>query len=44
MKPYRSTIHTIPEVVLNLSAEHYEEHIPALEAWIDTHPPKEKQT
>lgn len=35
MKPYWSRMSTIPEAVLNLSADHYDEHIPSIKAWIE---------
>lgn len=34
MKPYWSKMRTISEAVLNLSAGHYEEHLPAVQAWV----------
>ena len=43
MKPYWRQMKTIPEAVINLSADHYDEHIPALEAWIVIKQAKEKQ-
>lgn len=35
MKPYWSKMNTIPDAVINLSADHYNEHIPTIEAWIE---------
>jgi hypothetical protein len=35
MKPYWSKMETIPAAVINLSVDHYEEHIPAIKAWIE---------
>jgi 8-oxo-dGTP diphosphatase len=34
MKPYWSRMNTIPEAVINLSSDHYEEHIPTIKGWI----------
>lgn len=34
MKPYWSKMNTVPDAVINLSADHYEEHIPSIKAWI----------
>jgi ADP-ribose pyrophosphatase YjhB (NUDIX family) len=34
MKPYWSRMNTIPEAVINLSSDHYEEHIPTIKDWI----------
>ena len=34
MKPYWSKMKTVPDAVINLSVDHYEEHIPAVQAWI----------
>lgn len=42
MKPYWSRMNTVPEAVVNLSTDHYEEHIPAIQAWIEINQPKEK--
>jgi hypothetical protein len=36
MEPYWSNIRTVPEAVIDLSVDHYEEHIPARQAWIQT--------
>ncbi|NOH03401.1 MAG: ClbS/DfsB family four-helix bundle protein [Chloroflexi bacterium] len=33
MKPYWSKMKTVPDAVINLSVDHYEEHIPSLKAW-----------
>jgi len=35
MKPYWSKMKTIPAAVINLSVDHYEEHIPTIKAWIE---------
>lgn len=35
MKPYWSKMKTVPEAVINLSVDHYEEHIPAIQIWIE---------
>lgn len=35
MKPYWSKMNTVPDAVINLSADHYEEHIPTIKAWIE---------
>jgi ADP-ribose pyrophosphatase YjhB (NUDIX family) len=34
MKPYWSRMETVPEAVINLSSDHYEEHIPSIKEWI----------
>jgi len=34
MKPYWSRMNTVPDAVINLSIDHYEEHIPTIKAWI----------
>lgn len=34
MKPYWSRIKTVPDAVINLSADHYAEHIPSIQEWI----------
>lgn len=34
MKPYWNKMRTIPEAVINLSSDHYEEHIPSIKEWI----------
>lgn len=36
MKPYWSKMKTVPAAVINLSADHYEEHIPSIKAWCVT--------
>ena len=35
MKPYWSKMKTVPAAVINLSVDHYEEHIPTIKAWIE---------
>ena len=35
MKPYWSKMETVPDAVINLSVDHYEEHIPTIKAWIE---------
>jgi hypothetical protein len=35
MKPYWSKMNTVSDAVINLSADHYDEHIPTIEAWIE---------
>ena len=35
MKPYWSKMKTVPDAVINLSVDHYEEHIPTIKAWIE---------
>ena len=35
MKPYWSKMKTVTDAVINLSADHYEEHIPSIMAWIE---------
>ncbi|HLA06268.1 MAG TPA: DinB family protein [Anaerolineales bacterium] len=35
MKPYWNTMNTIPDAVINLSVDHYDEHIPSIKAWIE---------
>lgn len=35
MKPFWNKMKTVPDAVINLSVDHYEEHIPAIKAWID---------
>ena len=35
MKPYWSKMKTVPAAVINLSVDHYEEHIPSMKAWIE---------
>lgn len=35
MKPYWSKMKTVPAAVINLSVDHYEEHIPAIKSWIE---------
>ncbi|HRQ22907.1 MAG TPA: NUDIX domain-containing protein [Anaerolineales bacterium] len=34
MKPYWSKMKTVPDAVINLSSDHYEEHIPSIKEWI----------
>jgi hypothetical protein len=34
VKPYWSKMKTVPDAVINLSVDHYEEHIPSIKAWI----------
>jgi 8-oxo-dGTP pyrophosphatase MutT (NUDIX family) len=34
IRPYWSRMSTIPEAVVNLSSDHYEEHIPTIKDWI----------
>ncbi|MCK6540856.1 MAG: ClbS/DfsB family four-helix bundle protein, partial [Anaerolineales bacterium] len=34
MKPYWSKMKTVPDAVINLSVDHYEEHIPSIMAWV----------
>jgi hypothetical protein len=34
MKPYWSKMKTVPDAVINLSSDHYEEHIPSIKTWI----------
>lgn len=33
MTPYWGSVKTVPEAVMNLSAEHYAQHAPAIERW-----------
>jgi len=35
MKPYWSKMKTVPDAVINLSADHYDEHIPSIQKWIE---------
>ena len=35
MQPYWSKMKTVPAAVINLSVDHYDEHIPSIKAWID---------
>lgn len=35
MKPYWSRMKTVQDAVINLSSDHYEEHIPVIKAWIE---------
>jgi hypothetical protein len=35
MKPYWSKMKTVSEAVINLTIDHYEEHIPAIQIWIE---------
>ena len=35
MKPYWSKMKTVSDAVINLSTDHYEEHIPTIKAWIE---------
>lgn len=35
MKPYWSRIRTVPDAVANLSYQHYHEHIPDLQRWLE---------
>ncbi len=35
MKPYWSKMKTVPAAVINLSVDHYEEHIPTIKSWIE---------
>ena len=35
MKPYWSKMNTVPDAVINLSVDHYEEHIPSIKAWVE---------
>ncbi len=35
MKPYWSKMNAVPDAVINLSADHYDEHIPTIKPWIE---------
>jgi 8-oxo-dGTP pyrophosphatase MutT (NUDIX family) len=37
MKPYWSKMKTVPDAVINLSSDHYEEHVPTIKEWIKKH-------
>lgn len=38
MKPYWSKMNTVPAAVINLSVDHYDEHTPSINAWIEKAP------
>jgi hypothetical protein len=38
MKPYWSKMNNVPDAVINLSADHYDEHIPSIKTWIENQP------